>query len=57
MRAVNEVREQHPCLRRIFTRMEVPVGRVDRGKAMIRVMIVQGHASPCGEHHDKDLAP
>ena len=29
---------------------------VERGKAMIRVAIVRGHASPCGGHHDAELA-
>jgi hypothetical protein len=50
MRTVNGVLELHPGLRRSFTRKWVPVGRVDRGKAMIRVVIVQWHASPCGDH-------
>jgi hypothetical protein len=52
---VNEVREQHPCLRRRFTRKCVPIGRVDRGEAMIRVVIVQLHASPFVNYHDAEL--
>ena len=46
MRAVNEVRERQPCLRRSFMKKVRPGGRVDRGIVMIRVGIVQWHASP-----------